>query len=258
MKVDIRSEAAKYYDLNPNFPPDVPFYQALIPSPRAVVLELGCGTGRVTIPLARQCRFLRGLDLSPAMIQLCRTKLAKANIPPHQAFVSEGDITNFDFGQHFDLILAPFRVLQNLETDAEVHGLFSCIGKHLAPGGTCVLNVFRPFYAPNELRERWLASGERLNWEVPRGSGTVTCYDRRWQLDEQRLVLYPDLVYRCYEGTTLVEEVVLHLVMRCYYPETFEKVITAHGFRIMKRWGGYAGEAYGEGPELVVQFQAGG
>ena len=258
MKVDIRSEAAKYYDLKPNFPLDVPFYQALIPSPQAAVLELGCGAGRVTIPLARQCRFLQDLDLSPAMIQLCRMKLAEANIPPHQAVVSEGDITNFDFGQRFDLILASFRVLQNLETDEEVHGLLRCIGEHLEPSGTCVLNAFRPFYAPNELRERWLAPGERLNWEVTQGSGTVACYDRRWQLDEQQLVLYPDLVYRRYEGNILAEEVVLHLVMRCYYPETFEKVITAHGFRIVKRWGGYAGEAYGEGLELVVQFQAGG
>lgn len=258
MKVDVRSDAAKFYDINPNFPRDVPFYQTLIPSPLVTVLELGCGTGRVTIPLAPNCRFIRGIDLSPAMIELCRSKLAKANISPNKAVVSEGDITNFDLGQRFDLIIAPFRVLQNLETDAEVRGLFGCIGKHLAPGGTCVLNVFRPFYAPDELRKRWLAPGERLNWELPIEGGKVVCYDRRIQLDEQQLVLYPDLIYRRYEGTTLTEEVVLHLVMRCYYPEAFEKLITDHGFRIANRWGGYKGEAYGEGPELVLQFQAGG
>ena len=257
MKVDFRSDVAQFYDFNPNAPRDVPFYQALIPSPRATVLELGCGTGRVTVPLARCCRFLHGIDLSQAMLELCRSKLAKASISPGRAVVTEGDITDFDLGQRFDLIIAPFRVLQNLETDAEVNGLLGCIGKHLAPQGTCVLNVFRPQFLPDELHELWIAPEERLNWEVPTDGGLIACYDRRTRLDAQRLVLYPDLIYRRYEGAALAEEAVLPLVMRCYYPKQFEKLITGHGFQIVNRWGGYQGEAYGEGPELVLQFQSG-
>lgn len=255
MKLDIRLTAAKYYDLNPNFPPDVPFYQALIPSPQATILELGCGTGRVTLPLARQCRFIRGIDLSPAMIDVCRAKLARAGIKSDQAAVTIGDITAIDLGQTFDLIVAPFRVMQNLESDAEVNGLFEVIGRHLAPGGTCVLNVFRPNYPPDELARRWLVPGENLNWEVPIEGGKVVCYDRRARIDQQHMALYPDLIYRCYKADVLVEEVVLHLVMRCYYADTFAELITAHGFQVMNRWGGYRGEPYGEGPELVVQFR---
>ncbi len=257
MKLDIRLDAAKFYDLNPHFPRDVPFYQALIPSPQAAVLELGCGTGRVTLPLAAHCRFIRGIDLSPAMVELCRAKLAQADIGSDRAVVSEGDISRLDLGQRFDLIIAPFRVMQNLETDAEVDGMLDGIARHLAPGGTCILNVFRPFYAPGELRERWLVPGEKLAWEAPVEGGKAACYDRRIDVDEQRLVLYPDLVYRRYRADTLVEEVVLHLAMRCYYPDTFAALIIGHGFRIVNQWGGYEGEPYGEGPELVVQFQSG-
>jgi len=256
MKTDIRSAAAKFYDLNPNVPRDVPFYLALIPSPMATILELGCGTGRVTIPLASYSRFIRGIDLSPAMIGLCRDKLSRANIPPDKVVVTPGDITDFDLGEQFDLIIAPYRVVQNLETDTEVDGLFNCIRKHLAPSGTCVLNVFRPRLAPNELRERWVVPGEQLDWEIPYKDGIVACYDRRPRIDEKHLVLYPELVYRRYEGNVLKEEVVLHLVMRCYYPETFEQLITGHGYQIMNTWGGYEGEAYGEGLELVAQFRA--
>ncbi len=258
MMADIGFAAAKFYDLNPNFPADVPFYQALIPFPKATILELGCGTGRVTLPLAAHCRLIRGLDLSSAMLELCRAKIAKANIAPSKVAVAEGDITDFDLGQTFDLIIAPFRVLQNLETDAEVDGLLRCIGNHLAANATCILNAFKPFYGPHDLRARWLRPGERLNWEVPVPGGKVACYDRRARLDEQHLVLYPNLIYRRHEGASLTEEVVLPLVMRCYYPETFEKLIAEHGFRVVNRWGGYEGEVYGEGPELVLQFQAGG
>ena len=51
------------------------------------------------------------------------------------------------------------------------------------------------------------------------------------------------------------EEAVLNLVMRCYYPDEFEKLIVTHGFDIVNRWGGYRGELYGKiGSELVIQF----
>ncbi|MFZ0428301.1 MAG: class I SAM-dependent methyltransferase [Acidobacteriota bacterium] len=255
MHDDLRSNAAEFYDLNPDFPPDVPFYRSLIPSSTADVLELGCGTGRVTIPLAPHCRLIHGLDRSAAMIRLCRRKLNRANIACGRIVVSEGDITSFDLGRRFDLILAPFHVLQNLETDGEVGGLFRCVSRHLAPGGTCVLNVFNPLYPPEELGRCWPTPGEHLQWEVATSGGRVTCSDRRRKMDEGRLILYPDLVYRRYEGSDMLEEIVLPLVMRCFYPQEFEQLIADHGFRIVKRWGGYLGEAYGEGPELLIQFQ---
>ncbi len=76
-------------------------------------------------------------------------------------------------------------------------------------------------------------------------------------MDPGKLVLYPELIYRRYEGEVLQGEAVLKIAMRCYYPEELEQIILGHGFRIVDRWGGYAGEPYGKGPELVVQFTHG-
>lgn len=73
-------------------------------------------------------------------------------------------------------------------------------------------------------------------------------------MDCDRLILYPELIYRRYEEDEVKDEVALKIVMRCYYPVEFEKLIIDHGFRIVNRWGGYAGEPYGQGPELVIQF----
>ena len=257
MKIDIRTEAAKYYDSNPGFLNDIPFYRERIPSPGSSVLELGCGTGRVTLSLVSYCQFIQGIDLSPAMISICQEKLIKAKVPPAKARVVEGDISDFDLGRTFDLIIAPFRVLQNLETDEQVDGLFRCIHKHLSPKGTCILNVFRPFREPDEMRRLWATPEENLSWEVPVEGGRLACYDRRARMDEEKLILYPELIYRRYEGETLVDESVLKIVMRCYYPEQFEKLILDHGFVILEHWGGYDGEIYGQGPELVIQFGEG-
>ncbi len=254
MGVDLRAEAAQYYDRNPDLPDDIPFYIDLIPSEQAAVLELGCGTGRVTLPLSHHCSYIHGVDLSPAMISVCQRKLAEAGIPPGKARVEVGDITDFDLGQTFDLIIAPFRVLQNLETDSEVDGLFRCIGRHLAPGGTCILNVFNPDRDRETLRREWCTDDEVLDWEMPVEGGKLACYDRRPRMDKENLILYPELIYRRYEDDVLQEEAVLKLVMRCYYPDEFEKLIVTHGFDIFNRWGGYRGEPYGEGSELVIQF----
>ncbi len=235
-------------------PNDVPFYQRLIPSPDASVLELGCGTGRVMLPLLPCSGHYHGLDISTAMLDICRRKLADAGIPPSQACVHEADITYFELGRRFDFIIAPFRVLQNLETDAQVDGLLQCVHKHLAPNGTCILNVFMPKRDPEGLRQHWVSAEEHLSWQMPVEGGRIACYDRRARMDADRLILYPELIYRLYEGDAIKEEAILRFVMRCYYPDTFEQLIRDHGFRVVNRWGGYAGEAYGEGPELVIQF----
>jgi SAM-dependent methyltransferase len=257
MTSDIRSDAARFYDLNPDFPRDVSFYKELIPSPEATVLELGCGTGRVTISLVPFCRLIHGIDLSSAMVELCRLKVENANIPANKVIISEGNIADFFLNQRFDLIIAPFRVLQNLETDSEVEGLLRCIREHLTPEGTCILNVFKPSFPRDVLREQWVVPGEQLSWEILTDSGRIACYDRRVRIDKEHLVIYPDLVYRSYQGSTVTEEVVLHLAMRCYYPDAFEKLIVGHGFEIVNRWGGYNSKKYGEGPELVLQFRLG-
>ena len=144
MSDDMRAEAAKYYDVNPTIPDDIAFYQARLPSSDASVLELGCGTGRVLLPLAAVCGFIHGMDRSQAMLARCLQKLQAAAIPPTKARLELGDITHFVLGQRFDLIIAPYRVFQLLETDAQVDGLLRCVQPHLAPGGTCILNVFQP------------------------------------------------------------------------------------------------------------------
>jgi len=255
MKVDMRTEVAKYYDYSPNTPDDVSFYIAKISSPDSNILELGCGTGRVTLSLVQYCKYIHGIDLSEAMLSLCKRKLRDANIPQFKATVEVGDITNFKLEQTFDFIIAPFRVLQNIESDSEVDGLFRCINEHLTPDGTCILNVFNPNRDRETLRREWCSNEERLAWEVPIEDGKIVCYDRRPQMNKEKLILYPELIYRKYQGNILKDEVVLKLAMRCYYPDDFQNLITSHGFDIINLWGGYNREPYGEGPELVIQFK---
>lgn len=161
--MDPRASAAKFYDLDPG-PMDLPFYLRRLPSPTAQVLELGCGTGRVTVPLAQHCSSIMGIDHSEAMLTICRKKITAAGI--RNAEVQLGDISNFRLDSAFDLVIAPYRVLQNLEFDAQVDGLFTGIRRHLRPGGRCILNVFQPRGNPEALIARWSQPEESVDWEI--------------------------------------------------------------------------------------------
>ncbi len=231
------------------------FYRNLIPSPKATILELGCGTGRVLIPLAAHCAYILGVDISEAMLTICRRKLQAEGIPRDRAMITYADITALALGRQFDLIIAPFRVFQNLKTDEEVAGLFKTVRSHLSDGGSCILNVFRPFLSREAMATRWVSEEENLLWETPTDDGRIACYDRRPRIDPERQIIYPDIVYRRYRGDALEDEVIHKIALRYYYPDQFEELITAHGFKILNRWGGYKDEAYGEGPELVLQFR---
>jgi SAM-dependent methyltransferase len=256
MSEDIRAEAAQYYDVNPTIPDDLVFYQARLPSSDAAVLELGCGTGRVLLPLAAMCGFIHGIDRSQAMLARCLQKVQAAAVPSTKVRVERGEITHFALGRAFDLIIAPYRVFQLLETEAQVDGLFRCVRAHLAPGGTGILNVFHPQGGFAGVQQAWASATERGRWEVTDDGMRLRCEERWLRLDPARHILYVELVYRRYVDGAWVEDAVLQIPRRCYTPEEFEQVIREHGFQTIQRWGGYAGERYGEGPELVVQFSA--
>lgn len=256
--MDIRENVARYYDLSPDFPADVPFYERRIRSPDARVLELGCGTGRVLLPLVQKCACIVGVDSSEAMLSVCRRKLAERGIPPSKARVHLGSVTTVRLGETFDLITSPFRVFQNLATDGEIDGFFDVIRTHLSADGTAIVNAFRPNLPADRIRDEWCSEDERFAWEVPVEGGTVTLHDRRPRIDRDALVLRPELIWRRYERERLVDEAVLSIPMRCHYAEDLVRLVTDHGFRVLETWGGYAGEPYGVGPELVLEFAADG
>jgi SAM-dependent methyltransferase len=255
---DPRGASASTYDLAPHYPNDIPFYLAHLQSPSSRVLELGCGTGRVSVALARCCAFLQGLDHSASMVGLLREKARAAGFGETRIRARVADITDFDLAETFDLVIAPFRVMQNLETDEQLDGMFEAIARHLAPNGRCILNAFHPNRSPERMKAEWVAEGEVLEWEVETEHGLLRRYDRRAALRNDPLVLYPELIDRLYVNGRLVSESVLRIAMRCFYPDELVEMIEAHGFRVVDRWGGYEGEPYGEGSELVVAFEARG
>ena len=119
---------------------DARFYRELAHEVGGPVLELGCGTGRILLPIARDGIECVGLDSSREMLDVLDSKSPPANVKTVLA-----EMERYDLGaQRFRLISCPFRGLSHLlEVDAQLAAL-ACVRRHLAPGGVFAFDVFDP------------------------------------------------------------------------------------------------------------------
>lgn len=115
-------------------------------SPVRSVLDVGCGTGNHSLPLARRGYSVVGVDLSQEMLARARTKLGDADV----TFL-QGDARTLDLGRTFDAVLLLFAVLGYQTANEDVLAALRAARRHLSPGGLLVLDVW---YGPAVLRQR--------------------------------------------------------------------------------------------------------
>ncbi len=102
------------------------------------LLELGCGTGRLTIPLASEGFDITGLDISEHMLRRARAKAREADV---EVTWLQGDMRAFDLDRQFAMIFCPFGTFNHLRHD-EVAQCLASVREHLLPGGYFVLDAF--------------------------------------------------------------------------------------------------------------------
>lgn len=106
------------------------------------ILDLGCGTGRHSVELARRGYEIVGVDLSEGMLEQARQRSISDGV---KASFVLGDIRNVQLGRRFDAVLSMFAVVGYQTSDADLKATFENVRRHLEPGG---LFVFDVWYAP--------------------------------------------------------------------------------------------------------------
>jgi SAM-dependent methyltransferase len=136
-------ELAALYDLFfADIDDDVAMYEQFARRGATPSLELGIGSGRVGLRLARAGLDVVGLDTSPSMLARLRSSLDDDTA--RRVRIVEADIRAFDLGERFDLIFCAANSFQHLLTTVDQVAALTCIAKHLAPGGLFVARVMSP------------------------------------------------------------------------------------------------------------------
>ena len=211
------------------------FYLDAVGQSRARVLELGCGTGRFTVPLAQAGHEVVGIDASPAMLASARHKAAAAGVAID--FV-EADMRDPALGARvFDAILLPTNSILHLVTDEDLAGLFAAIDRHLAPDGRFVFDVYVPDLGilGRDPQQRFAAAEGRHETIGRVWVEETTDYDPIAQ------VSHIDW-YWSHEGARDFWHSAMSL--RQIFPRELPLLLAAGGLRLDERFGGFDGSRF--------------
>jgi SAM-dependent methyltransferase len=153
---------------------DVPFWRRLTRDVRGCVLELGCGTGRVSLPLARAGVRVVGLDRSTPMLDRARLRACGAALKRTMGRsvrskrgrldLVRGDIRALPFGSgRFAAVLAPYGILQSLLSDRDLSSALQSAARVLRPGGTLGIDLVPDVPNWREYRNRVQLRGRSQN-----------------------------------------------------------------------------------------------
>ncbi len=137
--MDQFADIAETYDWTEQSTDDIPFFVDLVRQAEGPILELGAGTGRITVPVAELGKPVTALDVSESMLSRAKGKVTSQSIT-----FQIGDFRALSLDRKFGLILAPGRVFEHALSDAERQSAFSGCARHLKQSSLLALHVWGP------------------------------------------------------------------------------------------------------------------
>ncbi len=222
---------------------DVRFWTDLARRVDGTVLELGCGTGRLSVPVARVARRFVGIDRSEPMLRRLRTRLRRARLTPGAATV-RGDIRALPFRKRWRcrLVMAPYGMLQSLLSDADLDATLAAASRVLPRGGTLGIDLVPDL-------PRWREYQRRVRLRGPmRGGCRVTLIESVRQDRRRRLTIFDqEFVERQGRARTVHR---FSLAFRTVTVPEVARRLECAGFMVDAVLGDYGGEEWS--PEADV------
>ncbi len=234
------------YDTEDNSDTGVAFYTALAQEIGGPVLEIACGTGRVSIPIARLGFAVTGLDIVPGMLELARSK--SAGLPTRWV---EGDARTFDLCEQFRLIFVTGNAFQAFLTRADQEALLERLRTHLHDEGLFAFETRNPRWAnltraDQEVRAHQHDEGlfafletrdEEEHWRTYTDiSGRDVRMSKTQAYDHVAQILHWTTYRRWREGDQ-EQTKITRIAVRYTFPQELAALLYYNGFTIIRQYG---------------------
>ena len=213
---------------------DLEFYKRWLPQNKnARILELCCGTGRLTIPIAAEGYAISGVDFTKSMLEEAQAKAAERGLAID--FI-EADIRTLHLPEQYDFIFIPFNSIHHLYTNDDLYKALGTVKKHLKEGGLFLLDCFNP-------NIQYIVEGEK----EPHQIAAFTTKDGRNVIIKQSMR---------YEKAAQINRIEWHyyingtfhsiqnLDMRLYFPQELNAYLEHSGFTIVHKFGSFDEKAF--------------
>lgn len=225
---------ADIYDYYVNVDFDIAWYKKLC-SGHESILELMCGTGRVSLPLLDEGYSLTCVDYSGKMLDVFRSKV-KDN---HSVNLICANVCELKLDRKFDLIFLPFNSFTEITDKSLQKSALKAIYNHLADDGVFFLTFYN-----SEYRIRSCDGSLKEMGTFSIDSNTAVTVSCRNIVNEKSSIITGTQVYEFYESNQLVERKELPISFDLITESEAIKLIEATGFKIKKMFGDYYGCKY--------------
>ena len=211
---------AKFYDAYVgDYNLDLPLYSALASKTQSPILEIGCGTGRVLLPLLQAGHVVTGVDISEEMLRLAQDKLQKNHQGGRCKLVNHNFVDQA-LPQVYGLALVTFYTFNYLLSPEDQRAFLNHVAESLLPGAVIVFHLFYPHTLSHpETNGKWMDKGQ-----YPVGGEMILLQDFRRMVDEHREERIQAFIY----ATGHREEI--HTLRRYVTPGEIYRLLIDAGF----------------------------
>lgn len=220
----------------------LPYYMGLARQASGDILELACGTGQLTVPIASAGLPIVGLDSSAPMLNRAKERATAASVSVEHL---QGDMRKFDLGRRFGLIFIARNSLLHIHSTEDFLATFAMIRRHLAPGGIFAFDVFNP-----NMQRLARPAGQRFPVMQVETElfGTISVdetddYDAATQVNRGRWYI---------SAPGKPDAWILDLALRSIFPQELPLLLTAGGFRLTSRVGDLGQTSFHSNSRLQV------
>jgi len=239
-----REGAEKYYDLFGE-KQDEPFYLDLARKHGYKALELGVGTARLAIQLARAGVEVWGIDNSPHMLRAAKAKLTKEEPDVRRrVHLKQGDVREFSLPEQFGLVYFPSFSFDHLITRNDQVSSLRCVLRHLTSDGVFAFDLAH--VSKIEAGSGWFIERKALN-------------DRRTvvrlgfhKTNVERRLMSMDLWYELYENGRMLERYHEGGEVYVHDPDSVKHLLAESGFEIAEWYGGHEKERFTDISKMMV------